>query len=85
MRHLIPILLLLAGCANSPPATKGTPGAERPAPLAMGSAAQAKRSAPAGGFVQEQTLFGSYQASAWYAVTGEIARGPYGGVVGLAH
>jgi hypothetical protein len=35
-----------------------------------------------GGLVQERALFGSCYASAWYALTGEVTRGPYGGVVG---
>jgi hypothetical protein len=36
-----------------------------------------------GGRVVDRALFGSYYASAWYALTGELIEGPYGSVVGL--
>ncbi|MFZ5896230.1 MAG: alkaline phosphatase family protein [Myxococcota bacterium] len=32
--------------------------------------------------VVEQGVFGSFYASLWYALTGEVTSGPYGGVVG---
>jgi hypothetical protein len=37
----------------------------------------------AGGRIVEKALFGSYYASAWYALTGEATKGPYGGAIGL--
>ena len=36
----------------------------------------------AGGRVVDRAVFGSYYASAWYALTGERVAGPYGEVVG---
>lgn len=38
----------------------------------------------AAGRVVDRATFGSYYASAWYALTGEAVDGPYGGVVGRA-
>lgn len=32
--------------------------------------------------VVERAMFGSYYASAWYALTGEVTSGPYGSVIG---
>jgi hypothetical protein len=34
------------------------------------------------GAVVERGTFGSYRATLWYALTGEVTEGPYGGVVG---